>query len=621
MTQHDPTKSPWRGKRLLVSVLAVFVVAGIAAAACGGDDDADEAARPVADTEQTEQAVSEETVTASSDDADAAPEQTADQAEQAEPEAQAEQAQVEEQAEQAEPEAQAEQAQAEDQTEQAQAEDEAEDQAEQAIPPRLPADYDSVATAITLDGEIGDWADVPAFPVELQAIADREGSVGSYDARLRVATDATTLYVLVEVDDDFDFNPEDHNLSAALAVLFLVDPDAGTAMGATEDDQEASLGLTDVWHWELDCPAGSLSGVVSLEGGNDPICNLDDEWARSPEDRGDDDLETSLIGVWTHTNPVAAGEGTWVFEMARPLQTGDPEDVQLSPGGVTTISLAYWDADETPEGWEDDGHAVSVSGDRAGITVSLPFAAEVASIPPGPSVGEIAAVAPAIVIDGEISDWARVPAQEIELAAIADRQGEVDSYTSRVRITADADTLYVLVEIDDDYDFNLEDNKLSPALAVMFPIDAAAGTAMGATEDDQEASLGLTDVWHWELDCVAGSLSGVISDEGGNDPDCNLDDEWAASPEDRGDDDAETSLIGVWTHTNPVAGGAGTWIFELSRPLQTGDPEDAQFSAGMAVPFAIAYWDPDETPEGWEDDGHSVSVSDDRGFLFVDLPN
>ena len=598
MTQHQPPTSLWRGHRLLVWLLAVFVVAAIAGAACGGgDDEADEAAPP------PQPPVSEETVTASSADEAVAPEQ-AEPADQAEPQTPAEQVEPEEQAEQVEPEEQATPA----------------EQADQAIPPRPAADYDSVATAITLDGEIADWADIPAFPVELRAIADREGSVGSYDARLRVAADGATLYVLVEVDDDYDFNLEDHNLSPALAVLFLVDPDAGTAMGATEDDQEASLGLTDVWHWELDCVAGSLSGVVAVAGGNDPFCNLDDEWALTPEDRGDDELETSLIGVWSHTNPVAAGEGTWVFEMARPLQTGDPEDAQLSPGGVATISLAYWDPDETPDGWEDDGHAVSVSNDRAGITVSFPFEAEVAAISPGPSVGEIAAVAPQIVIDGETSDWARVPAQEIELAAIADRQGEVGSYTSRVRITADTDTLYVLVEIDDDYDFNLEDNKLSPALAVMFPIDAAAGTAMGATEDDQEVSLGSTDVWHWELDCVAGSLSGLVSNEGGNDPDCNLDDEWATAPEERGDDDTETSLIGVWTHTNPVAGGEGTWVFEMARPLQTGDPQDAQISPGMELPFAIAYWDPDETPEGWEDDGHSVSVSDNRGFLSADIP-
>ena len=40
----------------------------------------------------------------------------------------------------------------------------------------------------------------------------------------------------------------------------------------------------------------------------------------------------------------------------------------------------------------------------------------------------------------------------------------------------------MLVEVDDDYDFNLEDHNLSAALAVMFPIDEAAGTAMGATE-------------------------------------------------------------------------------------------------------------------------------------------
>jgi hypothetical protein len=487
------------------------------------------------------------------------------------------------------------------------------------IPPRPPADYDAAAATITIDGEVGDWATIAPLEIQLSAITDREGEVGDYDARLRVATDTINLYVLVEIDDDYDFNLDDHNLSPALAVMFPIDAAAGTAMGATEDDQETSLGLTDVWHWELDCGAGELSGLVSAAGGNDPACNLDDEWASAPEDREDDAGETSLIGVWQHTNPEPGADGTWIFEMARPLTTTDTEDAQFTAGSAIGMALAYWDPDETDEGWEDDGHAVSVSGERAFLSVSLPFEQETVGLV-GPSIAEQSATATTISVDGAIDDWARVVPIEIELAPIADRVGEVGEYTARVRFTADADTLYVLVEVDDDYDFNLDDHNLSPALAVMFPIDAAAGTAMGATEDDQENSLGLTDVWHWELDCVAGAQSGLISEDGGNDPDCNLDDEWALAPEDRKDDAAETSLIGVWTHTNPVVGGDGTWIFEMARPLNTSDPEDAQFALGEEFQFAIAYWDPDETDEGWEDDGHAVNVSDERPFLSFTLP-
>lgn len=244
---------------------------------------------------------------------------------------------------------------------------------EEAAPLQRPAaDYDAAAAAITVDGDTAEWSGVDALPVHLSPIADREGEVGEYDATLRIASDGETLYVLVEVDDDYNFNPDDAHLSAALAVLFPIDASAGTAMGATEDDQETSLGLVDLWHWELDCGPGVLSGTVSSAGGNDPACNLDDEVAGAPEDREDDAAETSLIGAWSHTNPTADAAGTWIFEMARPLVTGDPEDAQFESGGVAAVAVAYWDADETPAGWEDDGHAVSVSDDRPFLTVQLP---------------------------------------------------------------------------------------------------------------------------------------------------------------------------------------------------------------------------------------------------------
>jgi hypothetical protein len=42
--------------------------------------------------------------------------------------------------------------------------------------------------------------------------------------------------------------------------------------------------------------------------------------------------------------------------MARPLQTGDSQDAQFAVGGLTHIALAYWDPDESPEGWGDTGH-------------------------------------------------------------------------------------------------------------------------------------------------------------------------------------------------------------------------------------------------------------------------
>ena len=56
--------------------------------------------------------------------------------------------------------------------------------------------------------------------------------------------------------------------------------------------------------------------------------------------------------------------------MSRLLNTGDPDDAQFMPGGEAFLALAYWDADETPEGWTDAGHLQSSSG--GWIEVILP---------------------------------------------------------------------------------------------------------------------------------------------------------------------------------------------------------------------------------------------------------
>ena len=119
---------------------------------------------------------------------------------------------------------------------------------------------------------------------------------------------------------------------------------------------------------------------------------------------------------------------------------------------------------------------------------------------------------------------------------------------------------------------------------------------MGVEEKDLETSLGVVDIWHWELDCGPGEMTGGGDRGSGDDPECNFDDEYAPNPEDREDDGGgdtpnnptgENSLSGVWKHTAAAAGGDGTWIFEMSRPLQTGDTQDAQFASGeKALPGA-----------------------------------
>ncbi|MFQ5874125.1 MAG: ethylbenzene dehydrogenase-related protein [Dehalococcoidia bacterium] len=241
---------------------------------------------------------------------------------------------------------------------------------------------EAAPASITVDGDISDWADIPGAKVNLQQIkpipGKKMGELAPMEVTLKVAADSTNIYVLVEVPDDFDYVPDDHNLSSAMAVQLLIDPAAAPHMGAEEDDQKTSLGMVDIWHWELDCGPGELSGGNDAPSGNDPDCNLDDEYSTTPKDREDDgtmNAENSLSGVWEHTARAQGqgADGTWIFEMSRPLTTGDPEDTQLSLGGTALMALAYWDPDENTDGWTDLGHLTSAS--LGWIEVTLPSAA------------------------------------------------------------------------------------------------------------------------------------------------------------------------------------------------------------------------------------------------------
>jgi hypothetical protein len=151
---------------------------------------------------------------------------------------------------------------------------------------------------------------------------------------------------------------------------------------------------------------------------------------------------------------------------------------------------------------------------------------------------------------------------------------------------------------------------------------------MGTTDKDQDTSLGKVDIWHRELDCGPGAIQGgggiqANGVSGGNDPPCNLDDEYSTTPTEREDDgsaNGENSITGVFEHTARVssAGSEGTWIFEFSRPLDTGDSDDAILVAGATAKMAIAYWDADETASGWTGTGHVQSS--DAGWIEVTLP-
>lgn len=224
----------------------------------------------------------------------------------------------------------------------------------------------AAAADITVDGDASDWEGIDGLTLTLEAIANEE--VDSHDASVKVAHDGDYLYVLFEVTDDYNWVADDAHLSAAAAVQWAVDTEAGAHMGAQESDRETSLGIVDLWHWELECAAGEeTGGEVSEPGadadaGDDGGCNFDDEWSEVPKTREDDNgsgAENSLLGVWSHSAPTADADGTWIFEMRRPLETGDERDAQFAVGETALMALAYWDPDQSPEGWADDGHVQS----------------------------------------------------------------------------------------------------------------------------------------------------------------------------------------------------------------------------------------------------------------------
>ena len=226
----------------------------------------------------------------------------------------------------------------------------------------------TAATAsIAVDGLDDDWAAIqpasvvykPIGPIPGKKVPDLDPITGQFS----VATDDQNIYVMLQVDDDYDFVPGDRKRSSKVAVMFLIEPDAAPHMGTTEEDQRTSLGMVDIWHWTLDCGPGELAGArgSGVSGGNDPVCNLDDEYALTPKDLEDDDssqAENSLQGVWNHSGSSGGNgsEGRWTFEFSRPLVTGDPHDVRLASGSTFKVALAYWDADESAKGWTDLGH-------------------------------------------------------------------------------------------------------------------------------------------------------------------------------------------------------------------------------------------------------------------------
>jgi hypothetical protein len=239
--------------------------------------------------------------------------------------------------------------------------------------------FTAASATITVDGDTSDWSDIEGATVNLEQIRLENlppevaaeidfDPVDPVDVTFKVAADAENLYVLLEVPGAFVYDAANHNLSPSVAVMFRIDPPAAPHMGAEEPELDDSLGMVDIWHWELDRAAGEASGGGTGTG-DDPECNLDDEYSTTPERREDDGggdvanaaAENTLLGVWEHSARAsgAGADGTWIFEMSRPLQTADPQDAQFASGGTAAAALAFFDPTEGAEGWTDPGHLQS----------------------------------------------------------------------------------------------------------------------------------------------------------------------------------------------------------------------------------------------------------------------
>jgi hypothetical protein len=235
----------------------------------------------------------------------------------------------------------------------------------------------------------------------------------------------------------------------------------------------------------------------------------------------------------------------------------------------------------------------------------------------------IEASAAEITVDGNPNDWDGIGINGVAMTLESIQGLDVEPKDATVKVTHDDEFVYVLLEVSDDYNWSAEDAHLSAASAVMWNVAPAGGPHMGADDPSGAPGVGIVDIWHWELECAEGEEhGGAVHEPGdgdpGNDGTCNFDDEWANSAFEREDDNgvgAENSLLGVWTHTDPTEDAEGTWIFEAQRPLQTGDEQDRQLAAGETAQLAIAYWDPDLGPEGWDDSSHVQSSN--QGWIDV----
>lgn len=228
----------------------------------------------------------------------------------------------------------------------------------------------TVSAAITIDGDVGEWAGVPGVTVRLAG----DGGVDSVEIKAAVYGD--TIYLLAVWSDPtenrqhkpyrWDDATQSYKKQRELEDRFAISFRMSGKFSANKID--GSIFVADVWHWKAarSDPAGvahdkmwKTSGEpfekskewTNGNGTTIYLARLSDAGTRLYKpvkyDAKEDDVmpgykvtmspqgsiaDVAAKGVWR--------DGRWYLELARKLDTGNPDDVVISAEGSIEIAIA-----------------------------------------------------------------------------------------------------------------------------------------------------------------------------------------------------------------------------------------------------------------------------------------
>lgn len=237
--------------------------------------------------------------------------------------------------------------------------------------------YPVSGTSPTLDADLTEWQSIDGVTTSLQSITGTKYEAG--DASLKCMFDNQTIFFAFEIPGAYQYNASVDELCAAIGIMTKVGvsatfynmggcPDAMSGCGSTGTIPDTCVDyVVDIGaHWQLPSTPkqgfeygigkqsvndeGETEGVVD-EFAASPYCRLEDK-----ESNGSNDW----YGAWKHTNPTEGMDGTYIFELSRPLSTASATtDAQYLAGGAYDVGVAFWDPNESADGWSDPGHYVT----------------------------------------------------------------------------------------------------------------------------------------------------------------------------------------------------------------------------------------------------------------------